>query len=103
MKVGEIVKALQNFPQDADITFKVGVGDEERQAYAFAVLDPNVPERFKYCLEDMVPCQITGTTLIYSKEKFVEVVLDDNLSGEDSLELEDYYQDHISHKVGEQP
>jgi len=103
MKVSEFVKALQEMPQDAEITFTVGFNDEQRQAYAFAVSDSNVPELFKHCLEDMEPCQIIGETLLYSKEQSVEVVLDDSFSGNDSIELEGYYQEHISHKDGEQP
>ena len=103
MKVGELVKALQELPQDADITFTVGYEDEDREMYALGVLDPDLPAPIRCCLEDMLPGKITTDSYIEDEESFVEVLLVVNLDNESINLLDNYHQDYIKKKDGEQP
>ena len=104
MKVGEFVKALQEMPQDAEITFTVGLDDEDPEIYAFGVLDSNLPVSIRCnCLDGMIPGKITAECYVEDKESFVQVSLVDNMDIEDLNMLHKYYQDYIKKRDGEQP
>jgi hypothetical protein len=91
MKVGEFVKALQEMPQDAEITFTVGHYQQSREVYAHALLDEGVPVRFRSCLEDMEPTRIKSDHIICTKDKYVDIILRDNLSLVGDNDFEDFW------------
>ena len=91
MKVGEFIKALQEIPQDAEITFTVGYNQQAREVYAHALLDEGVPARFRTCLEDMEPCRIKSDLHVYSGEKYVDIILNDNMSVCGDEDFEDFW------------
>lgn len=103
MTVGEFVKALQQLPQDAEITFTVGYMDEDREMYAFGTLSSDLPSQIKSCLEHMNPEKITADYYLFDDDDNVEVFLDVDLSPELMNELDSYYTDYIKSKDGEQP
>ncbi len=95
MKVGEFVKALQEMPQDAEITFTVGHNQQAREVYAHALLDEGVKERFRSCLEDMEPCRIKFDHLIYAEEKYVDIILRDNMSASGDDDFDSFWFNFI--------
>ena len=103
MTVGEFVKALQQLPQDAEISFTVGYMDEDREMYAFGTLSSNLPSQIKSCLEHMIPEKITTNCYLFDADDDVEVFLDVDLSAELLNELDSHYTDYINSKDGEQP
>ena len=103
MKVGEFVKALQELPQDAEITFTVGYMDEDREMYAFGTLSSDLPSQIQSCLEQMSPEKITADCYLFDDDSDVEVFLDVDLSAELMNELNSHYTDYINSKDGEQP
>ena len=103
MTVGEFVKALQQLPQDAEITFTVGYMDEDREMYAFGTLSSDLPSQIKSCLEQMQPEKITTDCYLFDDDDNVEVFLDVDLSPELMNELDSHYTDYINSKDGKQP
>ena len=103
MRVAEFVKALQELPQDAEITFTVGYGDEDREMYALGVLDSDLPAPISCCLDGMLPGKITADCYVEDKESFVEVFLDADLDIEYMNMLDKYHKDYIKKRDGEQP
>ena len=93
MTVGKFVKALQQLPQDAEISFTVGYMDEDREMYAFGTLSSNLPSQIKSCLEHMNPEKITADYYLFDDDDNVEVFLDVDLSPELMNELDSYYTD----------
>lgn len=103
MTVGEFVKALQQLPQDAEITFTVGYMDEDREMYAFGTLSSDLPSQIKSCLEHMNPEKITTNCYLFDADDDVEVFLDVDLSPELMNEMDSRYQDYIKSEDGERP
>ena len=92
MKVGEFVKALQEMPQDAEITFTVGHYQQSREVYAHALLDEGVPVRFRSCLEDMEPCRIKFD---YAEEKYINIILTDNMIVNGDKDFESFWDNYM--------
>lgn len=95
MKVSEFVKALQEMPQDAEITFTVGHSQQAREVYAHALLDEGVPVRFRSCLEDMEPCRIKFNYPIYDETKYIDIILTDNMIANGDKDFESFWDNYM--------
>ena len=95
MKVSEFVKALLEMPQDAEITFTVGHSQQAREVYAHALLDEGVPVRFRSCLEDMEPCRIKSDHLIYAEEKYIDIIITDNMIANGDKDFESFWDNYM--------
>ena len=95
MKVGEFVKALQEMPQDAEMTFTVGHDQQSREVYAHALLDEGVPVRFRSCLEDMEPTRIKSDHIICTEDKYVDIILRDNMSASGDDDFDSFWFNFI--------